>query len=495
MALYFYLAFLLIFPILGFLSRGETVFTAEKLSAVQMPFEKMAVYLFRKTEKLPLFAGHSRFLRPGAVRADLRTLDPSRGIEVREQCYFIRKIRYLLLFLFLADTIALLLWFSRKNESVIGEGGRLARPFYGEAGSEQELAAEEGENEIGTFLVPIGAQIYSSEETKAMADQAADSLFQNLPGENPSLSEVSENLVMPSKIEGFPFQISWESSRYDLIDSSGNVYSEALGDGERAPVTLTAVMTYEGRRYRTDFNVCVTPRKLTAAEKLSRDIYAAVTEADLDTAESPYLTLPAMVDGHAISWKEPEADSSAAVFALIAIAGLLYYRAADRELHSRVEKRKQQLQMDYPQMLSRLVLLVGAGTSVRSSFGRMAADYERRKKAGKEETSPVYEEILRMVREMETGVSELDAYEHFGQRCGLLSYSRFCSLLSQNLRKGNRELLSALRQEAEEAFENRRNIARKMGEEAGTRLLFPMIIMLAVTMVIIIIPAYRSFTV
>ena len=139
MALYFYLAFLLIFPILGFLSRGETVFTAEKLSAVQMPFEKMAVYLFRKTEKLPLFAGHRRFLRPGAVRADLRTLDPSRGIEVREQCYFIRKIRYLLLFLFLADTIALLLWFSRKNESVIGEGGRLARPFYGEAGSEQEL--------------------------------------------------------------------------------------------------------------------------------------------------------------------------------------------------------------------------------------------------------------------------------------------------------------------------------------------------------------------
>ena len=152
MALYFYLAFLLIFPILGFLSRGETVFTAEKLSAVQMPFEKMAVYLFRKTEKLPLFAGHRRSLRPGAVRADLRTLDPSRGIEVREQCYFIRKIRYLLLFLFLADTIALLLWFSRKNESVIGEGGRLARPFYGEAGSEQELAAEQSRQQRVTVI-------------------------------------------------------------------------------------------------------------------------------------------------------------------------------------------------------------------------------------------------------------------------------------------------------------------------------------------------------
>ena len=34
-----------------------------------------------------------------------------------------------------------------------------------------------------------------------------------------------------------------------------------------------------------------------------------------------------------------------------------------------------------------------------------------------------------------------------------------------------------------------------MGEEAGTRLLLPMMIMLAVTMLIIIVPAYFSFSI
>ena len=36
-------------------------------------------------------------------------------------------------------------------------------------------------------------------------------------------------------------------------------------------------------------------------------------------------------------------------------------------------------------------------------------------------------------------------------------------------------------------------MARKLGEEAETKLLLPMIMMLTITMLIIIIPAYYSF--
>ena len=63
----------------------------------------------------------------------------------------------------------------------------------------------------------------------------------------------------------------------------------------------------------------------------------------------------------------------------------------------------------------------------------------------------------------------------------------------QNLKKGNKELLSVMQQEAKASFEERRNTARKLGEEAETKLLLPMIVMLAITMLIIIIPAYYSF--
>ena len=47
-------------------------------------------------------------------------------------------------------------------------------------------------------------------------------------------------------------------------------------------------------------------------------------------------------------------------------------------------------------------------------------------------------------------------------------------------------------QEAEEAFEERKSMARKLGEEAGTKMLFPMMMMFGIIIVIIMIPAFLS---
>ena len=48
-------------------------------------------------------------------------------------------------------------------------------------------------------------------------------------------------------------------------------------------------------------------------------------------------------------------------------------------------------------------------------------------------------------------------------------------------------------QEAESACEQRRALARKKGEEAQTKLLFPMILMLLVVMILVMVPAIFSF--
>ncbi len=71
---------------------------------------------------------------------------------------------------------------------------------------------------------------------------------------------------------------------------------------------------------------------------------------------------------------------------------------------------------------------------------------------------------------------------------------KLSALLSQNIRKGSNDLLRVLRQEADNAFAERKSLAKKLGEEAGTKLLLPMMMMLCVVMVIIMIPAYFSFT-
>lgn len=105
---------------------------------------------------------------------------------------------------------------------------------------------------------------------------------------------------------------------------------------------------------------------------------------------------------------------------------------------------------------------------------------------------PAYEEIRIVCYEMESGVSESEAYRRFGERCGQAKYKTFATLLIQNLQKGSRQMADMLERESTEAWEERRK-ARVLGEAAATKLLVPMIMMLIVVMAIVMIPAFMSF--
>ena len=150
------------------------------------------------------------------------------------------------------------------------------------------------------------------------------------------------------------------------------------------------------------------------------------------------------------------------------------------------------MQLDYPEIVSSLALLIGAGMTVPNAWLKIVRDY----KTQKEETGRkryAYEEMVLTVHEMESGVSQTQAYEHFGRRCRLPCYNKLATMLSQNIRKGAANLPILLREESADAFEERKHLARKMGEKAGTKLLVPMMMLLGITMVIIMVPAFRTY--
>ena len=129
--------------------------------------------------------------------------------------------------------------------------------------------------------------------------------------------------------------------------------------------------------------------------------------------------------------------------------------------------------------------------SVRGAFQKIAYHYEQDRKEGRAE-SPIYEEMLCACRQLQAGMSEGAVYENFGKRTGLQEYVRLCSLLMQNLKKGNSTLLQRLREEVEKAHAEQLQNSRKLGEEAATKLLLPMMMLLAVVMLMIMIPAFSS---
>ena len=96
-------------------------------------------------------------------------------------------------------------------------------------------------------------------------------------------------------------------------------------------------------------------------------------------------------------------------------------------------------------------------------------------------------------QELENGRSETVAYEDFGRRIGILVYQRMASLLTQNISRGVQGMKGLLLQEAKEVMAQERATIRQKGEQAGTKLLLPMMGLLGLVFAILLVPAFQSF--
>ena len=148
---------------------------------------------------------------------------------------------------------------------------------------------------------------------------------------------------------------------------------------------------------------------------------------------------------------------------------------------------------EYPKIVNQLVLYLGAGMNLKAAFQIISEEYQEDYQTGKIKFRYAYQELYVMMNQLGTGISEKTAYEDYAKRIGENCYLRFMTLVVQNLQKGAAGLLKALEEEEEAAFMKRLEQAKKLGEEAGTKLLFPMLILLIVVMAMIMMPAVFQF--
>lgn len=233
-------------------------------------------------------------------------------------------------------------------------------------------------------------------------------------------------------------------------------------------------------------------KKLSPQEALREAIRKETLALNEEKQEPDKYYLPSQVNGKHIQWAYPADHSGMILMSLAILAGILLILMKERRREQALEKRKEQMLRDYPNLVTKLSLLVRAGMTMRRAFGKTALDY-RKNKRDDEEPRYAYEEMLVTYYEMESGVLEAQAYENFGRRCNQVQYRTLATLLSQNLKKGSQGLLDMLERESVSAFEDRKRQARILGEAAATKLLIPMVLMLLVVLVIIMVPACMSF--
>ena len=222
------------------------------------------------------------------------------------------------------------------------------------------------------------------------------------------------------------------------------------------------------------------------SKQVTKDLKSLYPEEKLDVLKKSYyvmktkLMILVIFGGVFFSWavcssNEEEANRFAVyVIGTIGLSAAMFFMK-DQDLHKQVEKQKDIWKMQYPDLVHKVVLYLGAGMSMRGCFGMLASEYDV---------------ALYVRRELETGQTEAVAYDRFGKRTGVLEYMRFCTLLVQNLKKGSKQLLHRLEEEADKSAEERVRTARTKGEEASTRLLVPMTLLLASVMLMIMAPAF-----
>lgn len=346
-------------------------------------------------------------------------------------------------------------------------------------------------SEEGDITYQVRERLLSEDELENLFVRAKEELAEIILAENESLLYVTKKLNLTNSIQGYPFQISWRSSDYNKIRTDGMVKLDEIGPEEEM-IRLTAIFSYEDFVRETTFDVWLFPPVQSEKEKYLQKIAELLAKQDFRLEKESKLYLPGEMDGEKIVWSEKQFYGSFLWLVLGGVFALFCSCKMDNDLKEKRQIRKEEIVRSYPEFVSKLKLYMGAGLTIRNAFLRIGKDYgEEKKQTGKSEY--LYEEVLLAGYQLLNGKSEEYVYQEWGRRCETMCCRKLGFLLTATLRQGNEKILFMLEQEACLAWEDRKAKVKKHGEEAGTKMLFPMLMMLLMVMFLVLLPAFSGF--
>lgn len=397
-----------------------------------------------------------------------------------------------------AEAFILVLLISAAAYLYVNMSGFFESPYIeelnrpGKGSRSYELNAEY-ENRSYRLKMNLSAAYPDEAEMNERFEKIKAELGKYILGENESPDEVKSDLKLDYADSEPELEIFWKSSDSEIIDINGKVYTDRLDRSKK--VRLTADITYYELSDEMFFDLTVCP-----ADEEARTLAALrknLEELSEEEKHKKSVDLPESFEGEDIRFSIYKENNSVPLMLLGIFAAFMVLPFVSQKKRQKRRERNTQLIVDYPELTAKLALLLESGMTIRTSFERIAADYEKRKqkqggRKAEKKRRYVYEEMLKTRNEMALGVSETECYEHFGRRCGNMYYIRLASLLIQNVKKGNESLLVSLHQEISEARKERQAEIRKKGEETGMKLLVPMAGMFVLVLAVILIPAFMA---
>lgn len=428
--------------------------------------------------------------------------------------------------------LTILVFFLGLQDGVLKEGFRLPRSGY--VGSKQYITLEVSgltEDTSVPLDITVSPKRYTEEEANAVFREIYDQLEELVVAEGESFANLQHDLRLMTKLPKYGVQLSWdfypeldpalsagsvtpdEARAYyrkyrHLMDSDGTLHNETLAPGTVVTGYLSLIMSTdivptgtdgETKYLKTQYHsapyriyVGIVPRALSRYESLLLQLQQAITTEDEGSLGENMLSLPTEIDGQRIYYSEHEDRSYLLLPLLGVIAAMAIYMRQGQARRTEKKQRESLLMLDYSELVSKLMVYIGAGLTVRNALETISQHFDALISRGIKEDRPLYQELRTMVIQFRRNMPESEIYLSFGRRVNLKPYTKLVSLIEQNRMNGARNLRAMLELEMEDAFEQRKTTARRLGEEAGTKLLLPLFIMLGIVMIIVIVPAMSA---
>ncbi|MBQ7708070.1 MAG: type II secretion system F family protein [Lachnospiraceae bacterium] len=426
---------------------------------------------------LCIFMYLKRFFDLNKTKTDLRKIHVVSDSKLDEICrqYYTKIISICMVVIFVINLACLLLYGYRQFNK--GEGSNvIKRGGYDDEISITKIYVGEPDNQR-EYELSVYPREYTADEFYEEADKVFNGLKSDILGNNEDLQHISGDLNLPVTDKDGRFDISWESDYPEYILPSGRVNLEELR--HETEVNLVAEIMYLDFTAKFTYNLVLVPCK--KPEELSDEISVVLKQIETNSRNDSSFEIPDEINGNKISISKMDNNSYKKLFFLGIVMCTFTIVFSNNSLSKKKRNRECVLEFLYPSFVNRISLLIGSGMNIRNCFISIIADADN---------NILTRELEFTVNQIKAGYDEATAYEELGIRIGIPVYNRLMSHISQNLRMGTGDLRTIMADEVREAMEVRKENAKKKGERASTKLLFPMIILMAVVIVIIMFPAF-----
>lgn len=159
-----------------------------------------------------------------------------------------------------------------------------------------------------------------------------------------------------------------------------------------------------------------------------------------------------------------------------------------KDLDKKVKQRRDSIILELPEFVNKIILLVNAGDTVQGAIKKSVL--QNRKNI---QDSPLYFELNEAVMKLDANVSFQEVMKDLNYRCSIQEVSVFTTTIMMNYRKGGAQLADSLKDLSVTLWDKRKTVTRIKGEEASSKLIFPIILIFAAVLLIVAYPAIAIF--